>query len=110
MKEHNIKHVLDLLEEEKLPFIVAVKGSIPTSPVSRAKNQRGQPKTTSPEGEVIVGFALATSFGYGLNGSRDGRSRAVTDLQFYVHPEYTRKGIGRSLLDRLLQCLCHSYA
>lgn len=39
-----------------------------------------------------------------------GRSRATLSLQLYVHPDYTRKGVGSNLLDRLIHCITPSYA
>ncbi|KAI9735392.1 MAG: hypothetical protein M1818_006587 [Claussenomyces sp. TS43310] len=75
--------------EESLPFIVAIRGHL-----SKAR--------TNPA-EIVVGFAYAEGF-FGLRNTTGDSSRFTAVLRFYVHPEHTRKGIGRCLLDRILQC------
>lgn len=94
------------MKEHKYPFIVAVKGRIPSQ-----GNQAGaaRKKVIPPQNEIIVGFAFAQAFCYGVSGKETGRSRTTADLQLYVHNCYTRKGVGRCLLDRLVQCLSWAY-
>ena len=99
--------ILNDSKEGQYPFIVAVKGQIPF----RGNEVRSQSKARIlPSNEFIVGFALATPFSFGFSGKFTGRSRTTTDLQFYVHADYTRKGIGRCLLDRLVACMSFGYA
>lgn len=62
-----------------------------------------------PQNEAIVGFAFAQPFCFGIGGKTTGRSRTTADIQFYVHSNFTRKGIGRCLLDRLVQCMSFAY-
>ena len=69
---------------EKLPFLVAVKKNI---------KRRG-----ASGGEVVVGWASATD----CIGSKSSE-RFTVDLDVFVHPEHRRKGVGRCLLDRLIQ-------
>lgn len=106
----DIGAVIGLCMQEKLPFIVAIKGNAPTF----ASQTRYSPaaKPPMPQFEVIIGFGFGQTYSYGLGLSaiREGRSRATAELQFYVHPEFTRKGVGRSLLDRLIQSMSPSYA
>jgi hypothetical protein len=79
-------------------------------PSQGTENRAVQQKITRlPQNETIVGFAFAQAFSYGISGRATGRSRTTADLQFYVHNNYTRKGIGRCLLDRLVQCLSFAY-
>jgi GNAT superfamily N-acetyltransferase len=66
-------------------------------------------KASLPQFELIIGFGYAETSNYGLGGTGLGRSRFTANLQFYVHPDYTRKGVGRSLLDRLIQSMSHGY-
>jgi GNAT superfamily N-acetyltransferase len=108
--EDDMGAVIGLCKQEKLPFIVAIKGNAPSfTPQSRYAPSA---KPAMPQFEVVVGFGFGQtySYGLGLSGIREGRSRATAELQFYVHPEYTRKGVGRSLLDRLIQVMSPSYA
>lgn len=105
--EEDIDYLIKHCETEKLPIIVAVKRRMPPP---QQQDRRPQPgKVILPQSESIIGFGFAESHNYGIGGARTGRSRATANLQFYVHPEYTRKGVGRSLLDRLIQCLSHGY-
>ena len=100
--------MIKLCKQETLPFIVAIKGNVPVIPPQGHCGKSSKPLL--PQFETIVGFGFAQTYGYGMGGRRDGRSRVTAELQFYVHHEYTRKGVGRSLLDRLTQTLSPSYA
>ncbi|KAG9248291.1 hypothetical protein BJ878DRAFT_62765 [Calycina marina] len=88
------------LKQEKLPFIVVVKGNAPQSQHSCS----GQPKVLILKGETVLGFALAHSSTYGFGGLRTGRSRFNVKAEVFVHHEYLRNKLGRSLMDKLLQC------
>src|SRR4051812_33186735 len=103
----DFKQLLAHCTTDKLPFIVAVKGFLPEEPVSGIR--KGRTKTVSPTNETVVGFAFAQAFNIGIGGLRTGRSRTTADVQLYVHSNYTRKGVGRCLLDRILQCLSFAY-
>jgi GNAT superfamily N-acetyltransferase len=87
---------------EKYPFIVAVKGRMP---VGKSKNA----KSTLPQFETIIGFGYAETYNNTIGGGMNGRSRFTKNIQFYVHPEYTGKKVGRSILDRLIKSLSHGY-
>ena len=106
--EEDIMGIIQLCQREKMPCVVAIKGN---APALQTQPSFGKPsKSSLPQFETIVGFGFAQTYGYGIGGIREGRSRTTAELQFYVHHEYTRKGIGRSLLDRLIQSMSHSYA
>jgi len=95
--------------EEKLPFIVALKGLLSTQD-RHGYQKRGRREVVPPQPEAIIGFAYADAHGYGIGGAGNGRSRYTVNLQLFVDHQYTRKGVGRSLLDRLLQTLAVGYA
>ncbi|TGO35136.1 hypothetical protein BHYA_0169g00160 [Botrytis hyacinthi] len=94
--ENDIHYLIKVTKKEKLPFVVAVKGYIP------AKSANPKVKTKLPQYENVVGFGYTEIRGCGFTGKSNGRSRFTHNLHFYVHPEYTRKGIGGCVLDRLL--------
>ena len=102
ISEGRVLELLDYFQNEKLPLIVAVKGNLPASV--------GSTKPKLPQYEAIIGFAYADIFNFGLDTKRTGRSRATATLQFYVHHEYTRRGVGSNLLDRLMHSMSFGYA
>ena len=106
--EEDIMGIIQLCQREKMPCIVAIKGTV--SALQTQQHYEKSSKSLLPQFETVVGFGFAQTYGYGIGGIREGRSRTTAELQFYVHHEYTRKGIGRSLLDRLIQSMSHSYA
>jgi GNAT superfamily N-acetyltransferase len=108
VSEDDIAALINTCRSEKLPCIVAIRGCVPS--LKSPKNSFIHSKSLLPKFENVIGFGVAQTYGYGFSGLRTGRSRTTADLQFYVHHEYTRKGVGRSILDRLIQCLSPSYA
>lgn len=94
MDEKSIQELLNICQQEKLPLIVAISGGLSRTPANN---------------EVVVGFALARAYQYGLGGLRTGRSRTTAEVQLYVHKDFTHKGVGRCLLDRITQCLSFAY-
>ena len=88
-----------------MPFLVAVEGCAPVATPTRSSQ-----KVVIPPNETILGFSVARTWAYGISGLRSGRSRLTVNLEVFVRPDYLRKGIGRSLLDRLLQCCSPGYA
>jgi L-amino acid N-acyltransferase YncA len=85
-----------LARKEDFPFIVAIAGKAP---------EKGRKKNS----ETVLGYARAEGF-YGLGGTSKGRSRFTAQIEFWVHHKYLRKGVGRSLLDRMLQCTASMHA
>lgn len=100
--------MITVAQNEQLPFIVAIRGK---PPIAHDKQGRPAPsdKANMPKYEVVIGFASAETFNYCFTSARNGRSRATTNLQLYVHPAFRRKGVGRNLLDRLVHALCPSH-
>jgi hypothetical protein len=93
-------------KDENLPIIVAVRGKMPLSSPGKSYQSK---KVSFPQFESIIGFGYAETYGYGLGGSRIGRSRFTKSLYFFVHPDHTRLKVGQSLLDRLIQTLSLGY-
>ncbi|PQE13182.1 acyl- n-acyltransferase protein [Rutstroemia sp. NJR-2017a BBW] len=104
LTEADILFLINNAKEEKLPFIVAVKGRVPMqSPHSKRK-------TKLPQYEHVIGFAFGEARGCGIAGKINGRSRYTTNMHLYVDHSFARKGIGRSLMDRMLQLVSRAYA
>ncbi|KAM3070314.1 hypothetical protein ACMFMG_010146 [Clarireedia jacksonii] len=104
LTEEDITFLIKNAKEEKLPVIVAVKGRVPLqSPYTKSKMKL-------PQYEHIIGFAFSDVRGYGISGKSNGRSRYTTNMHVYVHHKFVRKGVGRSLMDRLLQIMSRAWA
>ncbi|KAK6823846.1 hypothetical protein RU639_006348 [Aspergillus parasiticus] len=86
----DIRQCIDDCTEEKLPFIVAAERRI------RATANNGPQK--------ILGYALATDY---LGRRTSGRFTA--ELELFVKPGHTHKGIGKCLMDKLLEVCDPTY-
>lgn len=100
-------------QENKLPILVAVQGKLPPGnmPSSNNTGRRPQPeprKIILPIQENVIGFASTDRAGFGLSGSV-GLHRYTAELKLYVDIKYTRKGVGRNLLDQLIHILNNGY-
>ncbi|KAF7879163.1 hypothetical protein EAF04_000362 [Stromatinia cepivora] len=104
LTESDILFLIQVTKKEKLPFVVAVKGRIP------AQSANPKVKTKVPQYENIIGFGYTEMRGCGIAGKSTGRSRYTHSLHFYVHPDYTRKGVGSCVLDRLLLVSSRAYS
>ncbi|KAL1999703.1 hypothetical protein VTN02DRAFT_4144 [Thermoascus thermophilus] len=82
----DMRQRIDDSKRESLPFIVAAERR--NGPFSRAGDQP----------ERILGYALATDF----MGERT-TGRYTAELEVFVHPQKKRQGIGRCLMDKLLE-------
>ncbi|KAJ8065702.1 hypothetical protein OCU04_006374 [Sclerotinia nivalis] len=103
LTESDILFLIQVTKKEKLPFVVAVKGRIP------AQSANPKVKTKVPQYENIIGFGYTEMRGCGIAGKSTGRSRYTHNLHFYIHPDYTRKGVGSCVLDRLLLVSSRAY-
>lgn len=92
--EEEMHAVWATARKESLPFIVAIQGP--------------PPDHNNSYRETVLGFARADIY-YGLGGGGMGRSRYLGVIEFFTHHQYLRKGIGRSLLDRILCTTSSSY-
>ncbi|KFZ02844.1 hypothetical protein V502_11453 [Pseudogymnoascus sp. VKM F-4520 (FW-2644)] len=87
--EENIKSVFEAALKGSYPFIVAIRGDPPVGSRVARSNE-------------VVGFAMVERC-LGFGGASNGRSRSTATIQFYVHQECLRHGIGGHLLDQLLR-------
>ncbi|ELR06709.1 hypothetical protein GMDG_00326 [Pseudogymnoascus destructans 20631-21] len=87
--EENIKAVFEATRKCSYPFIVAIRGDPPVGSRVAKSNE-------------VVGFAMVERC-LGFGGTFNGRSRSTAMIQFYVHRECLRHGIGGHLLDQLLR-------
>lgn len=97
LTENDILYIISVTKQQKLPFVVAVKGRVPT------QSTNPKVKTKVPQYENIIGFGYTEMRGCGIAGKSTGRSRYTHNMHFYVHQDYTRKGVGSCVLDRLLK-------
>ncbi|KAL5354768.1 hypothetical protein ACLOAV_000857 [Pseudogymnoascus australis] len=87
--EDDIRSIFESARKGSYPFIVAIRGDTPV----------GSRVTRSDE---VVGFAMVERC-LGFGGASNGRSRSTATIQFYVHQECLRHGIGGHLLDQILR-------
>ena len=83
-------------QSEKFPFIVAVH--------MKERPSRGVKDVKRKKAETLVGFSVANQY-----GPKSSVYRYSAELEFYVHREHLRQGIGRTMLDRMLFTLCEGY-
>ena len=102
--------IYDFMRKSDMPFLVAVYGSVKTLQLKEGKGffARCSPHPDArvpPNPDLvgkILGFAYLMVWQPGLLGGCGGTSRATVEIRLYVHPQYRRKNIGDSLMDRLL--------
>lgn len=97
VREERMQAILTSAREQELPFIVAIKGQPP-------------PGYSTNSIEQVLGFAHTDFYNYGHGGTHTGLSRFTGVIQLYVEPNHTRKGVGRSLMDRILVCSSFAHA
>ncbi|KAH8815851.1 hypothetical protein F5884DRAFT_664021 [Xylogone sp. PMI_703] len=110
VEESDIRLLLQSCKEDKYPIIVAIKGSPPSfdkKPKFSSRQTAQQAITTEL---AVIGFAFSEPYNCGITGARTGRSRYTARLNLFTHHQFTRKGVGRSLMDRLLQIMSAGYA
>lgn len=87
---NEVRERIETAKREMLPFIVAAERR------SARSRDRSSPK--------ILGYALATD----TVGDRTA-ARFTAELELYVRPEYKRRGIGKCLMDKLLEVCDPTY-
>ena len=118
--ESDMRGRLDDVRGNKLPFIVAVarsraRGSARVAnsynPSARHDNRNGHPITnTNPgyrgltEEENIIGWACASDL-----TAADYVERITSELELYVSPDYRQLGVGKALMDKLLESCDRGY-
>lgn len=109
ISESDMVFRMDSAANSQMPFIVAAKmnqkGARLIDPVDNEaySRQRGLPvqhqrRQQLSRTEILVGFACTMDF-----TAADFVERTSAELEVYVDPEYKRKGIGKCLLDKVLQ-------
>ncbi|CAG8949387.1 hypothetical protein HYFRA_00005015 [Hymenoscyphus fraxineus] len=96
-------------KKQELPFIVAIKGKLPSFGVDVLGRPTKPRKSMLPACEIVLGCIWVEAYNFGILGQRNGRSRRTATLQLYVDPQFTRKKVGFSLLDRMLFTLHPRY-
>ena len=81
------------VNEQHYSFLVAVKLS-----------GRFTDRIRRPYDETVVGFVYAEDF-----GDKENAYRLTCEMQFWVDHEYKRTGIGKTLVDRMLEALDPEY-
>jgi L-amino acid N-acyltransferase YncA len=84
------------IERAHLQMIVAIQ---------KVSQPAGNRTTIQSTQEKLVGFAFADE-----HEGRDALFRYAADLEMYVHPDYVGKGVGKSLLDRMMFLLDPAYS
>ena len=85
-----IRERIETAKREMLPFIVAA--------------ERRSARSRDRSSQKILGYALATD----TVGDRTA-ARFTAELELYVRPEYKRRGIGKCLMDKLLEVCDPTY-
>jgi len=105
------ENIFSTSRENELPFIVAVHGSARDNryrkgnvDLSTWPQPASTPESKKLDGKVL-GFAYLSVLEPGLGGSMSGSGCAATRAYVFVHPDFRRKKIGFSLVDRLLICV-----
>lgn len=111
------QQILKACQANKKPFIIAVKNANPLADVSnwpdrtaledwmRLKRAQGE----AIDKEEAVGFAFLSPFDYGIWGS-EGNAQYSAKIRCFVSPEQRRQGIGRALVDLMLQMTVTGYS
>lgn len=90
LNEDEVRERIETAKRERLPFIVAAE--------RRSIHNRDN------SSQKILGYALATN----TIGNRTAE-RFTADLEIFVRPEFKRRGIGKCLMDKLLEVCDPTY-
>lgn len=85
-----VRQHIETSKRQRLPFLVAA--------------ERRSVQSRDSSSQKILGYALATD----TVGDRTA-ARFTAELELFVRPEYKRRGIGRSLMDKLLEVCDPTY-
>lgn len=84
----NMSDRFEVTTQNKLPFLVAAFKSAPTKPVTEIDMDQ----------DKVVGWASATDW-----VNRHSSERFTVELEVYVHKDHLRQGVGKCLMDKLLE-------
>lgn len=106
-------------QELGMPFLVAVYGSVRQPERVQQENDvltrctRDPASAVSPNRKLvgkILGFSYPSVWKPGVLGDPNGSSRATAQINLFVHPEYKRKRVGTSLLDKIMTTISPIYS
>ncbi|EFX00386.1 hypothetical protein CMQ_7388 [Grosmannia clavigera kw1407] len=89
----DISSILTICRKSMLPFIVAIAG---------------QNDTETPE--EVMGFGFLSIYQPGLAGGLNGTSRYSVKVNVFVHANHRQKGVGSTILSKLLQLCSLNYS
>lgn len=110
--------ILVTTEQLGMPFIVAVRGSARDIKADTGNFEFSPYLQRSPyladsndikKNGAILGFVYLSVWEPGLAGDGNGSSRASARINIFVDPEYRKKKIGYSLLDKLLSTVSRRF-
>ncbi|KAK1831701.1 hypothetical protein QBC39DRAFT_83497 [Podospora conica] len=105
-------------EQLGMPFLVAVYGSARQPGRRRQENDvltcciRDPASTATPDPKLfgkVLGFSYLSVWRPGVTGDLDGSSRATSQVNLFVHPQYKRKRLGTSLLDKIMSTIASAF-
>lgn len=85
-------------KEDSLPFVVAIHMA------DKAPRNNRDISKMPKHLEHIVGFASAVDY-----GNRSNAYKYTVELEMWVRPEFQNKGIGRTMMDRVMGIMCPEY-
>lgn len=112
----HLQQILQVCQANMKPFVVAMKNANRLADVSnwpdrmafedwmRLKRVQGEPV----DKEEVVGFAFLSPFDYGI-WANEGNARYSVRIRCFVSPKHRRHGIGRALVDLMLQMTVTGY-
>ncbi|KAL9084020.1 MAG: hypothetical protein Q9159_005442 [Coniocarpon cinnabarinum] len=99
LSRHVLQERISDTLEDGLPWIVAVDRT-----ASKKGPVRGPRARQNTQPDRIVGFAFADEY-----MAKDSMFRYTVEVECYVRPDCVRKGIGRTLMDKLMSVLDLEY-
>jgi L-amino acid N-acyltransferase YncA len=114
LPEDDMRNRLEISQHNRLPFIVAVQRTRHNSRHRPSRPQRVNPNhpiqnidpdyTGVRRDEPILGFASATDW-----SATDYIDNISAELEVYVAPEHRQSGVGRCLMDAILEATDRGY-
>lgn len=103
--ESDMRIRVDMVSQNKLPFIVAIeRGRKNLRQRDHIDATNRTSSSAMAKNENVVGWTSATDW-----SANDYAECITADLELYVHHEYRKKGVGRCLMDALLEATDRGY-
>lgn len=107
--ESDMRARFDEAVDHKLPFIVAVE-KVKSKAQRRGRNRNNGMRSshpiqnTNPNYQAVVVEEKIVGWGYAADWSAsDYVERISAEIEIYVEPQYRMKGVGRCLMDKMMQ-------